>query len=645
MGRLSSRDRLILILTAILVVALLICAIVFWDEFYYFFDTIVTGSDNVGQYVRDLGVIGILLLGVSIFVIFLVPVLSSVVFQMTAGLAYGILLGTVLVGVSIGIGAQLVYLFYHNYKALASQKRSAKLIKLQQQIANSGRSVTAVLFISYFIPGIPFVMLATVGAVSGMKYWKYFLLTFFGPWLEIAFTVALGSVLTSVSPIATMILVVVLLILIVLSFVFKDKIINTIFTPQKGRIERKVRARAKKPNAELYDIIRRYTCRHILRKRHVRYIDCDNIANSTQPFVILSNHVTRDDFLYVVGACGKHRLNFVCGHYEMYNNKLRPLLHQLGAVPKYLFQTDVNATMEMLRLARSDANLAIFPEGILSTTGDSRSCPEVTGKFLKKLGLQIFVVNIRGGYKRKPKYRQSVLDSNIEVQLVDHISAEALQTMPTADIDARLADDLHHSESSWLLTQPESSDDCSSIALGLHNILYQCPACGQLYSTDSCDNSIYCTHCGARATMDSRMQLHGMVSSDGVEITSIPMWWQWQSQQSHKLLHSGGQLVSSQAQLYTLDEDKPHANFRVLVGSGQVSLTADGLHFVGDKDGQPFSWHVPMANMPSISYGAGKYIECYYGKQYYYFLLDNSQCAAQWANVIEQYHRGCSHDR
>ncbi len=645
MERLSYKDKLILIITAILVLVLLICAVIFWDDFYRFFDIIIQGSGNVGKYVRDLGYIGVLLLGGSIFIIYLIPVLSSVVFQMTAGLAYGVLLGTVLVGISIGLGSQLVYLFYRNYKILSNPKRSAKLVKLQQQIADSGRSVPMVLFISYFIPGIPFVMVSTIGAVSGIKYWKYFLLTFFGPWLEIAFTVALGRALVAISPIATMILVVVLLTLIVLSFVFRDKIINTIFTPQKGGVERKVRARVYKPNALLYDTIKHFVSK-INKKRHVNFVDCQQIAENKDPFVVLCNHVTRDDFMYVADACGKHRLNFVCGHYEMYNKKLRPLLHHLGAIPKYLFQTDVTATMEMIRLARSGANLAIFPEGILTTTGDSRAIPEVSGKFFKKLGLQIYVLNIRGGYRRKPKYRQSISNQSIEVQLVGHIDTTQLANMSTADIDTQLTDWIMHSESSWLASQIEQYSQSAvdgntcDVAKGLHNILYQCPMCGQLYSTDSDDSSIFCTNCGARATMNSHMQLSGICSSSGTELTSIPMWWQWQSQQSQTLLEGGGQLITTNAQLYTLDEDKPRANWRVLVGSGQVSLNADGLYYQGDKEGHPYSWNVPIANMPSVSYGAGKYIECYYGKQYYYFLLDNGQSAAQWANIIEQYHRG-----
>ncbi len=118
MERLSYKDKLILIITAILVLVLLICAVIFWDDFYRFFEIITQGSGNVGKYVRDLGYIGVLLLGGSIFIIYLIPVLSSVVFQMTAGLAYGVLLGTVLVGISIGLGSQLVYLFYRNYKIL-----------------------------------------------------------------------------------------------------------------------------------------------------------------------------------------------------------------------------------------------------------------------------------------------------------------------------------------------------------------------------------------------------------------------------------------------------------------------------------------------------------------------------------------------
>lgn len=402
-----------------------------------------------------------------------------------------------------------------------------------------------------------------------------------------------------------------------------------------GKIDKDIRKKVQKPNRLLYWIATVYARRWIFPRRNVRLIGCQCMADATQPFVVLSNHVNKSDYLYIGGACGRHAINFVGSHYEMYNKRLRWLVKKLGIIPKFLHQTDINATMEMIRIVREGGNLGIFPEGALTSDGNTLPYSKGTGRFLQKLGVQVFVVNIRGAFTFKPKYASKCNRCNIEVEVVGRLSPDELATLDIASIDSCIEQWLGYSESQWIAHQPYALPSQDGFALGMHNALYRCPVCDSLYSMATDSNNIYCTHCNATASVDGHLQLH----SDSIAFDTMPQWWSYQQQRIAQDIDSDIELVASNAQLYTKDANTPRVDWRVKVGYGRVWLTSKGLYYHGSNNGQQWQWHVPIANLPAITYRSGQYIEVQYGSQYYHFALDNGQSAAHFANAIEQCNR------
>ena len=90
------------------------------------------------------------------------------------------------------------------------------------------------MFLAYLAPFIPFFLIHIVAAKSGMKWWKYALVTLIGPMPDIIITLWAGVKITSSStPITSYVILVVIITIVILSMVYKNKLVDYIFTPKE----------------------------------------------------------------------------------------------------------------------------------------------------------------------------------------------------------------------------------------------------------------------------------------------------------------------------------------------------------------------------------------------------------------------------
>ena len=66
-----------------------------------------------------------------------------------------------------------------------------------------------------------------------MKWWKYSLITLLGPLPDIIITLWLGVKVTSSSPVVSYIILMIIITCVVLSMIYKEKLVNLIFAPKK----------------------------------------------------------------------------------------------------------------------------------------------------------------------------------------------------------------------------------------------------------------------------------------------------------------------------------------------------------------------------------------------------------------------------
>lgn len=230
----SKKEKILLLVTVALLLALGIFALCNWSTFLMLFKEMVTGVEIVRESILDLGIVGVLLISLIIIICFFFPVISSIPVQLASVVAYGLPFAIVHVSLSVFVASQIAFLLVRSFRILQSPKQRKKQEEMEAKIQNSSRSIMMFLFLAYLAPFVPFMLIHIVAANSGMKWWKYALVTLFGPLPDVVVTLYLGAkIATTSSPVTSLVVLLLVICCVSLSLIYKEKIVDWVFLPKK----------------------------------------------------------------------------------------------------------------------------------------------------------------------------------------------------------------------------------------------------------------------------------------------------------------------------------------------------------------------------------------------------------------------------
>lgn len=220
--------------TVCVLLVLTVFAVMNWGTIVHLFYEMVMGVSIVKEYVLSLGIGGILAISLIIIVCFFFPVISSVPVQLASAISYGLSFGIIHVVISVFLASQLTFLFTRTFRIFQSPRQRQKQQLMEEKIRNSKRSIVHFLLLAYLAPFVPFLLIHTVAANSGIKWRTYALITLLGPIPDIVVTLWLGEKITSTSSPAVSFGILMLIVLcVVLFIVYKEKLVDLIFEPRK----------------------------------------------------------------------------------------------------------------------------------------------------------------------------------------------------------------------------------------------------------------------------------------------------------------------------------------------------------------------------------------------------------------------------
>ncbi|MBR4420873.1 MAG: hypothetical protein IKT32_08325, partial [Clostridia bacterium] len=100
----------------------------------------------------------------------------------------------------------------------------------------------------------------------------------------------------------------------------------------------------RKPN-KLVAFVAQLILKVICKKRGVTFeYDSDYKKYKKQPIVLLSQHASKDDFIYVFAGTNRQDTHIIMGYQNIFNKSTYWFLKQIGVIAKYLYQPDLTAT-------------------------------------------------------------------------------------------------------------------------------------------------------------------------------------------------------------------------------------------------------------------------------------------------------------
>ena len=233
----------------------------------------------------------------------------------------------------------------------------------------------------------------------------------------------------------------------------------------------------------------------------------DALPQKIGPYLLLANHNTDFDPLFVGAACGS-QVYFVATEKILRMGALsslvmalfRPIIHYKG-------KTGISSVKEILNKLREGKSVALFPEGNRSFNGLTGKFLSSTGKMAKRSGASLVTYRLHGGYFTSPRWSATLRKGRIRGELVHIYTPEMLKAMSEQEVNEAIRKDLYvdaYQEQQQELTSFRGKE----LALGLESTLFRCPSCGSISTLSSEDDRLKCSCCGFSAVYDVYGYLH-----------------------------------------------------------------------------------------------------------------------------------------
>ena len=544
--------------------------------------------------------------------------------QVLAGAAFGIPLGLLCCLIGVFIGNSLIFLIC---KLSGNRARAyfAQNLQFNFDKATHAKKTTWLILILYILPAIPYGLICFFAATVNKKYLPYIIITMIGTLPSELMGIVLGHMATASSWIVT----VLVFLAIVAGLIFLKYKKDWIFEKLNAYINRlpyDSQTAVQKCNGFILDFAWIVSAVIFffkgLRIRLARKINED----IKTPCIVLCNHGSFIDFAYAGRLLRKKRPHFIVARLYFYKKSLAGLIKRVGCFPKSMFASDLESAKNCLRVLKGGGILAMMPEARLSTAGKFEDIQEGTYDFLKKAGVPVYSIKIRGDYFAKPKWGKGLRRGAVVEATLDKLfTVNELKELSREDIKCRVENRLYCDEFAWLQKRPELHYHSRRLAEGLENILSKCPKCHQKYTILTKGHDVCCENCGKLATLNSRYGFN-----EGAPFENFSLWYEWQTAELRKEIERDPEFsLVSQVEFFLPSKDGK--TMLRAVGHGTCTLDREGLTYTPKTekdDNKPM--HFGYDRIYRLLFGAGENFELYVGQTIHYFVPKEKRSAVDW---------------
>jgi len=361
----------------------------------------------------------------------------------------------------------------------------------------------------------------------------------------------------------------------------------------------------------------------------------NEIKGQKGPFVVIANHQTMLDFVNLI-CTAPRPMSFVISRSFYISLPIRHYLDKMGVIPKQQFQTTVTDMKRMRSVIDHGAPLVIYPAGLMCEDGLSTPIPKATFKFLKWLGVDVYVARSRGSYFVMPKWGKGMRPGKTTTDIYRLFSAQELKALSIDELTQRTNDALlfdAYREQEELKARYGVSQDLR----GLENVLYQCPNCGKEFTLSVQDKTrLVCADCGYELISDEFGFLHNKKQL-GPALRYVSDW-------SRRIFENLKQAVERdpayslscpvEIRLINSENNKFYA-----AGQAQLTLSRQGFHLAGSLNDQPMDTVFPIAGIPTLPFSPGKHFEIQQGQEIYRCVPENGRLVMKFINLVKIFYQ------
>ena len=410
--------------------------------------------------------------------------------------------------------------------------------------------------------------------------------------------------------------------------------------PKKTLAEKLHARRLKKPPALIYRTLG-YLWRFLYFKKLGVQVDLKKDPRACKgPYIVVSNHASRLDYIYTGAVLLPDTLSFVAGYNEFFRSHLAFIFRLLQVIPKKNFTPDIYTIKEIARILRAGGRVMLFPEGMSSIGGGNQPCAIGSGKLLKHFGVPVFVSKISGGYLTSTKYCLDERPGEVRVVIDQLFTPEQLKQMSAEEIQLALDVAIQNDDYEWNRSAQIAYDGKGRIAHQMHTLLYRCPRCGKEFTMRGEGDTIRCLSCGNGARVNADYSFTPF--DETCVLPQTPkQWFDEERKHVYRALLDPAFSLCERVRLGVPPKDKPLKNLDTsqIAGEGEIRLDHTGFTYSGTKEGAAFSFHLEPQLLPTYGMCTDvSRVYTFFAGEFYEFYPE-TECIAKWLLATEELHR------
>ncbi len=377
-----------------------------------------------------------------------------------------------------------------------------------------------------------------------------------------------------------------------------------------------------------------------LKKYNVHYDYKINVKKIKGPYIVVSNHASRLDYIYSGLAFYPQKLNFVAGYNEFFRSHLQGVFKLLRVIPKRNFTSDIHTVKEVLRIIKDNGRIMLYPEGMSSISGGNQPCAIGSGKLIKHCKVPVYMTKIKGGYLTNTKYCLDERIGRVDVEVDQLFTIEDIQKLTANEIQIKIDEAIKHNDYDWNKEARVAFKSNGRIAHNIHHLLYWCPKCGSELTMKGHDNIIECTHCHNKAIMNEYYDL--IPENDESVIPETPSkWFDLERARVKELVKDPNFKYQEHVKLGVLPKYKYLKNKATseIVGDGLLTITRENFTYQGTMNGKEFTLVIDPKNLPTFGMCTDVTFFYTFDNGKYYEFIPDGETTTKWLLSVEEVHR------
>ena len=586
-------ERIVILTIAVAVLAILV---IFLKDIVFPFLKMEANNQQkeAAELLRSKGFLGYVTVSLVEALQMVVIFIPAEFIQLSSGMAYPWWLAFILCDIGVVLGSSIIYFLVNIFKFDGDiLNRQSKIEKYEKR--TKSRSTIVFMLLLFIMPIIPFGAICYYGSSKKVPYWKYVLTCMFGVVPSIITSMLMGRAIKEfvANSIPIWLLVLIIIGLAAILFVLLAFVLYFFFFRQSRGT----------PDSWFYDFMFSRSNSILKHKFKVTVKNNEEVRKIEGPCLILANHHCFYDFNFVYKIDPDRHSAFVVNRYYFQVPVLGKLLKTSGFIPKKIFSADLDAVKKIIETKDKGYSITIFPEARLSTDGVYSYLDEKISSLCKALKIPVVLVRITGGYFCKPKWRKKSFKGNVEVDVKQIIHLDELESMSKEEIYSAITSALQFNEFDYVNQTYKQKNK----AVGLENILYRCPHCGELYTNTAKGNKLVCSHCHHEYEIDESYKFK---SGD---IKDIHEYYEAIKELERKEIDNINMDIKVDTKIF-FDVGKKHYTKKE---KGTVHLDSNKFSYIDERGVTIFEKDLKL--LEGIAYSVNEEFELYHEDKLYYF--------------------------